>query len=302
MKKFSAAFVKFVNSFREAIIVGTACGVLIFYGCAIAYALSESAGEILPFLGMLVFCNVVSIIGALVTFIKKGYHKYDQDIIGDAFVGFNRKCRLFNRSVSDIFEQRIHRALNTFKDLDEQYTDNMDQQEHAVLNFYLGRCYDILEYYPNASMYYNKAESCGFKNNIIKLLHARCYGSMGDTDEAIKLYNEILSDNRNYFSKYVRTDMGRMYLKMNDGENALKYFNEAIVKNENVSDALGGAAIANLMLHRMERGEELHRTALLNGIRDSKGYIAYYHEIKNAVLEEMEKEKRSDKKEDIRNV
>ncbi|HRU96838.1 MAG TPA: tetratricopeptide repeat protein [Ruminococcus sp.] len=302
MKKITAAFVKFVNSFRESIIVGTACGVLIFYGCAVAYALLENAGEILPFLGMLVFCNVVSVIGALVTIIRKGYHKYDQDIIGNAFVGFSKKCRLFHRSVSDLFERRVNHALNGFKELEANYTDSMRQDECAILDFYLGRCYDIMDYSPNASMYYTKAKAKGFRNDILMLLHARCFAAMGDTDEAVKLYDSILSDDSNYFRKYVRTDMGRMYLKLNDGKKALKYFDEAINNRECYADALGGAAIAHLMLHEMDKGEELHRTALLNGIRDSKGYITYYHEIKSAVLEEMDKEERSAKKEDIRNV
>ena len=51
-----------------------------------------------------------------------------------------------------------------------------------------------------------------------------------------------------------------------------------------VKYALGGAAIAQNMLHNFKEGEELYRAAMLNNIEDPKTYSNYYKEIQAAVL------------------
>ena len=70
---------------------------------------------------------------------------------------------------------------------------------------------------------------------------------------------------------------------------ALKWFNEAIERREQYASALGGAAIAQTMLHNLEEGESLYRQALLNHIDDSISFTRYYKEVQAAVMLEHRK-------------
>ena len=104
---------------------------------------------------------------------------------------------------------------------------------------------------------------------------------MGDIENALSLYNDVMYDRSTPVYQYVRTDIGKMYIKQDDAENALKWYQEAMDRHENYADAVAGAAIANLMLHNFDEAEKLYRKALLNRI--NIGFIQYYKEIKNAV-------------------
>lgn len=211
-------------------------------------------------------------------------HRYDSDIIGRNFTGASRKARLFRSSVESIFAHKVNYALNGFMELDEKYADSMNDGEKALTAFYTGRCYDLMRYYPNASRYYDKASSLGMKTDVLTMLTARCKGEMGDMKEAKAIYDTI--DKKCPLSMFVRTDIGRLYLRRNDAENALKWYQESIDNHENYAEALGGAAIANVMLHNFDKAAELYKAALLNHIPDPKSYAAYY----KLTLEAAEKE------------
>ncbi len=54
---------------------------------------------------------------------------------------------------------------------------------------------------------------------------------------------------------------------------------EAVKLHENYADALGGAAIANLLLHNYPEAEEYYHMAVLNQIRDTEKFKKYYNEV-----------------------
>ena len=219
-----------------------------------------------------------------IVFMMLPAHRYDSDIIGRNFTGPSRMARLFRHSVESIFARRVNYALNGFMKLDEKYSDSMNNDEKALTAFYTGRCYDLMRYYPNASRYYDKAASLGMKTDVLTMLIARCKGEMGDMKEAKAIYDTI--DSKCPLSMFVRTDIGRLYLRRNDAENALKWYQESIDNHENYAEALGGAAVANVMLHNFDKAAELYQAALLNHIPDPNSYSAYY----KLTLEAAEKE------------
>ena len=214
----------------------------------------------------------------------KGFHKYDSDIIGKAFVGINKKCRIFADSLDLLIDHKFNAALNGFQSLEEDYSDELNTCEQAVLRFYIGRCYDVMGYFPNALKCYEDSQKLGMNNNILPLLMARCTGSNGDTGEALQIYNSILSNKKSPYRLYVRTDIGKMFLRENDAATAMKWFSEAIEHRQNYADALGGAAIAQTMLHHFKEAEELYKAAIVNRINDSRGFTAYYKEVQAAAL------------------
>lgn len=213
---------------------------------------------------------------------SNSYHRYDSDLIGSAFTGINRKSAVFENGLELFHKGHFRSALEVFTDLDNSNLKRTDE-EQRILDFFRGRCYHILGTYPNALMCYDKADERGMDAPILPLFIARCCISNGDIERAKKIYNELL-DTDYEFRDMIRTEYGKMYLKLNDGQNALKWFQEAIDRHENYADALGGAAIAQNMLHNFKEGEELYRAAMLNNIEDPKTYSNYYKEIQAAVL------------------
>ncbi|MBP3243034.1 MAG: tetratricopeptide repeat protein [Ruminococcus sp.] len=223
----------------------------------------------------------------------KGFHKYDSDLIGKAFIGISKKCRIFADSLERLTDHKLTSALDGFKLLEEEYSDDLDTCEQAVLRFYIGRCYDIMGYFPNALKCYQDSQRLGMKDNILPLLIARCTGSNGDTGEAVQLYTSILSNKKSPYRLYVRTDLGKMFLRENDAATAMKWFSEAIEHRQNYADALGGAAIAQTMLHHFKEAEELYKAAIVNRISDSRGFTAYYKEVQAAALLELHRDSNS---------
>lgn len=151
-----------------------------------------------------------------------------------------------------------------------------------------------MTYYPNAVIYYDKAGSQGFTDPVLPFLKARCTGNNGDTETAEKLYADILADEENPLSRYVLTDLGRLYLRRDEPEKAMKWYGEAIEKRQNYAEALGGAAIAQTMLHNINEGQRLYREALVNRINDAQDYMEYFKQVLSAVMLEIETEQKQD--------
>ena len=217
------------------------------------------------------------------------YHRYDEDIIGSAFTGMNRKSSLFEMGMEMFHQRYFGDALEIFTKIDsEEY--NKTNEEQGVLSFYKGRCYDLMGWAPNAVNCYENAEKFGFTIPEAPIFLARCYASNGNTSKALEIFSSLMDTDKKY-SDRMRVEIGRMYIKLNDGEKALKWFNEAIDRRESYANALGGAAIAHTLLRDFSKGEEYYRMALLNNIDDPKGYSGYYKEIQAAVLLEAHNKK-----------
>lgn len=287
MKKIVRFWLRVVSNFHDAIIYGSFLGMLWFYVLSLTFILSHESRKLsfASAAGALVAFQTVSIIvtGVFLTFIKRRpIHKYDSDIIGNNFTGLGRNSRTFRKGLKALHEADFRTALEIFTDLETNAT-GLSESEEGVLAFYRGRCYHILGAYPNAVMCYEKADDKGFALPIMPLFTARCLSENGRTDSAMHIYKTILGSDNEY-SSLVRTEIGNMYLKLNDGETALKWFQEAIDNRENYAAALGGAAIANVLLRNFKEGEKLYQSALLNHIEDSVSYTRYYKEIQAAVL------------------
>lgn len=210
------------------------------------------------------------------------FHRYDEDIIGKAFTGLNKKSLMFENGLELFHKGHFRNALEFFTDAgDGRFV--LSQEEKGVLEFYRGRCYNILGVYPNAVICYDNAADAGFSISVLPLFTARCCIGNGDVERAKQIYSGLLDTDYEH-GDIIRTEFGKLYLKLNDGKNALKWFQEAIDRHENYADALGGAAIAQNMLHHFKEGEELYRAALLNNISDPVNYSNYYKEIQAATL------------------
>ena len=210
------------------------------------------------------------------------FHRYDEDIIGNAFTGMNRKSSLFELGMEMFHQRYFGDALEVFTQIDgDDFTKTPEEQ--GVLSFYKGRCYDFMNWNPNAVNCYENAEKFGFDIPELPIFLARCYAKTGNTAKALELFRSLMDSDKKY-SDHMRVEIGRMYIKLNDGKTALKWFNEAIDRRESYANALGGAAIAHTLLRHFDKGEEFYRMALLNNIDDPSGYTGYYKEIQAAVL------------------
>ena len=210
------------------------------------------------------------------------YHRYDEDIIGSAFTGLNRKSSMFEMGMEMFHKRYFGDALEVFTQLDGDDFPKT-REEQGVLDFYRGRCYDLMGWNPNAVNCYENAGKFGFDIPELPIFLARCHAENGNTSKALEMFRDIMDSHKKYCER-MRVEIGRMYIKLNDGENALKWFNEAIDRRECYANALGGAAIAYTLLRNFDKGEELYRMALLNNIDDPTGYSDYYKEIQAAVL------------------
>jgi tetratricopeptide (TPR) repeat protein len=210
------------------------------------------------------------------------HHMYDDELIGSAFSGIGHKSLMFEGALVTFHREKYREALDAFTSLSGGKV-RLTSREEGVLEYYRGRCYQIMSFFPNAAACYEKCLKTEFSAPFTELFLARCYASGGETAKAADIYRS-LAGGEGPLAPLARTEAGRMYLELNDGENALKWFGEAMDRRENYAEALGGAAIAYTLLHNMEKGEELFRLALLNHINDPDGFMSYFKSVQAAVV------------------
>lgn len=286
MKKLLTLLQRFINSFCHAVVFGTFLGVVTFY--AFTLFLFKEPGFAM-FFGMLLgynavavaFCCLVAVFGK-----KRPLHKYDDELVGDNFTGFGKKIRIFHQAQESFLYARYNKALAGFQRLEDEFADKTTDEEKALVCFYTARCYQIMNYAPNAVKYFESAEQSRRAPKINSFFYARALGENGDTCEAAELFRKILADETNPYRIFVRCEAGRMYLQLNDGKTALEWFGEAMKNHEDYANALGGAAVAHTILHNFKDGEELYRQALLNHIDDPDGFTDYYKRVQAAALVE----------------
>ena len=283
MKKLKKFFGKLSGAFSEGAVTGSFVGVILFYAYLLVYILFTHDSTAVTLGAMLLVMNFIGVFCAVFIRVHKNFHSHDQEIIGSNFVGISKKCRIFAQALDDLFSRHHRKALDGFKLIESDYADQLENGEAAINAFYIGRCYELMGYYPNALKYYAQAKNLGFSDKVLPFLTARCTGANGDTGEAVELYMEVLSDRKSPFRNYVRTDIGRMYVRNDQPEEALKWYDEAINKRQNYSEALGGAAIATALLGQTESSEKLFRMAILNRINDPVSFTAYYRTVRGSV-------------------
>lgn len=283
MNKMKYLLRRFVQNLRKAAMLALSIMMTVIILLLVIMSFTDGPNMLPLAVGMILFAAGLTFVLGLF-FMAVPAHRYDSDLIGRNFVGISKKSRLFRQSVENIFTRHVNTALNGFKELEENYSGELEDGEKPLVAFYTARCYDLMQYYPNAAIYYNKAASLGMKSDVLIMLTARCKGEMGDMKEAQSLYDSLSANGP--LRMFVRTDIGRLYLRRNDAENALKWYQDSINRHENYAEALGGAAIANVMLHNFDKAAEQYKAALLNHIPDPKSYAAYY----KLTLEAAEKE------------
>lgn len=286
MKKLLTLLQRFISSFCRAVVFGTFLGVVAFYIFTV-FLIKEPgfatfAGMLLGYNAVaVVFCCFLAMLGK-----KRPIHKYDDELVGDNFTGFGKKIRLFHRAQEYFFLEQYVTALAEFQRLEDEFADKMTDGETAIVYFYTARCYQLMNYAPNAVRYFEMSEKTCCAPKIGSFFYGRALGENGDTGEAEEVFRKILAEENNPYSIFVRCEAGRMYLHLNDGKNALKWFGEAMENHEDYANALGGAAVAHTILHDFQKGEELYRQALLNQITDPDGYTDYYKRVQAAALVE----------------
>jgi len=283
MKKLKNFFGRFAGAFSEGVVTGTFVGVILFYAYLLVYILFTGDHTAATLGLMMLVMNFIGVFVAVFIRAHKNFHLHDQEIIGRNFVGINKKCRIFAEALDDLFARRYQKALSGFQLLESDYKDFLEGGEPAVNSFYIGRCYELMGYYPNALKYYSQADLLGFSDKVLPFLTARCTGANGDTGEAVELYKQVLSDRESPFRSFVRTDVGMMFVKSDQPEEALKWYNEAISKHQNYAEALGGAAIASTLLRRFDDADKFFRMAILNHINNPVNFTAYYKDVRETV-------------------
>ena len=274
-----------IENLKECFLLGTVTAVLGYYLLMIVMAVEDPETDLIPveiMLGIHIFSIVFLIIlknKDTVVFKNKFTHTHDREILEDNFTDSSKKSVLFQEAHQNFLSGQINKAFAILRNIEINYAQNTTLSEKAVLYFYIARCYDMMNYYPNADKYYTKAEENGFKNDILSLLKARICGNMGDTQEALEKYEKIYADVNNPVRVFVNVDLGRMFLKSDDSETALKYFNKAISNRECYADALAGASIANLFLGNMTEAYRLRKLAIANNLKDSVNFLHYFDSV-----------------------
>lgn len=208
------------------------------------------------------------------------FHRFDENIVDDAFTGMNKKSAVFEKGMEILADGYYGSALEVFVEIDE---DTLSVKEKAVLDFYKARCYDSMDWKPNAIICYNKAAENGLDIPELNIFLARCYSENGNMEKALEICTSLMDKNEKY-SHRMRYEIGRMYLKLNEGAEALRWFNESIEKHECYADSLGGAAVAYTLLGKIKDGEEYYKKALLNGIANPESFTNYYKSIQAAIM------------------
>lgn len=291
MKNFKAKFMGFIDKICGAVVFGTFISALIFEIFSVLCSFYDKI-----FLDILFLYFTFQISAIFVCIIikssSKSIHKIDADLIGNRFIGLNKKSRTFRKSVEYLFEAKFQQALAGFKFIEENY--HLNSTEKGLLFYYIARCYDIMNFNPNAVRYYEMAQQEGFSHDIMTVFYARCLGAMGDIEQAITIYNEIYGCNltddssekqvpQNKYYDIARTDIAKIYLDNQQPEKALDWYLDAVEKHENYPTALGGCSLAYLILEDFEKSEKYYKYAVLSGIEDLDGFKAYYKELKDAI-------------------
>lgn len=202
---------------------------------------------------------------------------FDRRRIYSCFSGKN--ASLICESLIDMEMLSYAEALEKLKEVEKN--GELSDMQKAVLSYYMGRCYQLMGYPSNAVKNFRCAVENGFDPDDVYVLEARCLVQNGCFDEAVEVYDLLLS--RNCDLDFLYTDIGLAYLKKGDGNSALEYFQRSLKEKKNYAFALGGCSLAYLQLKDLEKSMELYRQALNCNMTDIYGFKVFYCNIAEAV-------------------
>lgn len=269
--------------YAESVRTGASAAVIAVSIVGVVMALAGHDEYLTPVLALL----LAALAGSAVVFIGTAphyFHDHDSDLIEERFIGFSRKCRIFCDSLEELFSGSINAALRGFLSIENDLSDKTTDMEKAVNAYYLGRCYYLLGYLPNALRYFELSSKRGLTHPAARYMTAKVTGAMGEIENAKEMLMVILDDKDDPFSNYVRYEIGNIYLRNNDPETAMKWYEESMKRHEHVKSVAVAASLACLMMHDISRAEEMKRLALVNGIPDASKYIAVFNHMKDSVL------------------
>ncbi len=276
-------FAAFWGRFAPWLVIHILAGILIGAFCSIELFGAETAKDYYfpPLIGAAV--GLALSVSAYYAF-GRGGSEYDNARLGSfdrsLVYGFfsGRQAVLLREAVIDLHLNELNDSLDKLKELEEK---ELSDDCRSVVDFYMGRCYQLMGYPSNGSKYFNEAIELGLKLNDVYLLAARCLTQNGRFDEAIDYYNLLLE--RDCYFDFIHTDMGITYLKKGDGEKALEEFNISIDEGKNYSFALGGCSLAYLQLKDLEKSREYYQKALNCNMEDILGFKIFYCNIAESV-------------------
>lgn len=234
-----------------------------------------------PLIGALI--GLILSVFAYIAFGRKG-SEYDNTRLGDfdrmlVYGHFSgRNASLMREAVIDLHLADFNIALEKFRSIEEK---ELAGDSRSALDFYMGRCYQLMGYPSNGAKYFREALELGLKLNDTYLLAARCLVQNGLFDEAIEYYNILLE--RDCRFDFILTDMGVTYLKKGDGEKALEQFEKSISEGKNYSFALGGCSLAHLLMKDIGKSREYYQKALQCNMDDVVGFKIFYCNIAESV-------------------
>jgi hypothetical protein len=95
MKKFMGIVGKCLNNLSGAFAFGTSVSVIVFYIFYLLLILfTDGEKDLTPVIAMLTV-HIITVMFVFLLKINENFHKYDPELIGDNFIGFNKKCRAF---------------------------------------------------------------------------------------------------------------------------------------------------------------------------------------------------------------
>ncbi len=205
-------------------------------------------------------------------------------IIGDNFRRRGIVPTAFMAAVKELRQMNVGSALETFKELAETDESKITPSEKAVLSYYTGRCYQMMGYTTNAVNCYQQSIDDGFDEPSAYIFAGRCCTAAGDFDRGEKYYDTLLEKRESdpkYAANidYIYTDKGMLYIKKGDGKTAMEMFSLSIEKRMNYAFALGGCAIALLLLGDTESSKDYYARAVANNVDDLTGFKEYYKEV-----------------------
>lgn len=197
----------------------------------------------------------------------------------------NKNAKLFWKGMEFFIDEYFGNALEIFQEIEVELLKN---EERSELEFFKGRCYYITGYPMNAVKCYETATEYGYSDKTINVFIGRAKELLGDFDEAVESYGKLIGNDE---PDYIYTDIGLAYIRKGDGKKAIEAFENSISRKRNYATAVGGLALAYLLMGDMGKSTEYYMQAIVNNIHDKDDYKAYYNEIKQAAMINNDEEK-----------
>lgn len=199
-------------------------------------------------------------------------------VFENCFTGIKKSSRVFKKALKSLTSESYNAALQAFQQLmDMKITD----KEKSVLYYFTARCYHKMGYPSNAVKYYDLAIENNFGSTDAYYNAARCCTANGMYAEAEDYYTRLHKADPD--ADYYYTELGMLEIKKENAEKALQYFVYSIKNKYNYAIALGGAAVACLLLHRFDESRAYYCSAIVNDISDIDSFTTYYKSIAELV-------------------